>query len=254
LKIFALYSIKGGVGKTAAAVNFAYLSANDGFRTLLCDLDPQGSASFYFRIRPRKKFSSKKLLKGGVQIERNIRGTDFENLDLLPADLSFRKLDVQLANKKHSKSRLDRLFEPFADEYDHVFLDCPPNITLLSENVFRVADLLLTPLIPSTLSVLTYDKLLAFFKKQNLSRQIIAPFFSMVEKRKLLHRETMASLVDNKRFLNNWIPYLSEIEKMGLTRMPVAASAPESAAAGAYTSVWEEICVRTGIRRPSTPE
>lgn len=254
MKIFALYSIKGGVGKTAAAVNFAYLSARDGFRTLLCDLDPQGSASFYFRIRPRKKFSSKKLLKGGVQIERNIRGTDFENLDLLPADLSFRKLDVQLANKKHSKSRLDRLFEPFADEYDHVFLDCPPNITLLSENVFRVADLLLVPLIPTTLSVLTYDKLLTFFKKQSLSRRIITPFFSMVEQRKRLHRETMADLVDNERFLKSWIPYLSEVEKMGLTRMPVVASAPESAAAAAYNLVWREICGRIEITRPLMPE
>ena len=55
MKIIALYSIKGGVGKTAACVNLAYLSTNQLMPTLLCDLDPQGSSTFYFRIQPKPK-------------------------------------------------------------------------------------------------------------------------------------------------------------------------------------------------------
>jgi len=90
MTILAFYSIKGGVGKTAAAVNLAYLSSRDGYKTLLCDLDPQGSASYYLRVRTPKKFNSEKLLEGGKKVDRAIRGSDYENLDLLPADFSYR--------------------------------------------------------------------------------------------------------------------------------------------------------------------
>ena len=77
MNILAFYNIKGGVGKTASCVNLAYLAAAGGEPTLLCDLDPQGSASYYFRIRPSAKYSSRKFLKGGKKIAKNIKGTDF---------------------------------------------------------------------------------------------------------------------------------------------------------------------------------
>ena len=104
--IFSFYSMKGGVGKTATAVNIAYLASSEGARTLICDLDPQGASSYYFRIKASKKFSANKFLKGGKNIYKNIRGTDYSNLDLLPSKLSFRNLDLDLNDKKKSKSQL----------------------------------------------------------------------------------------------------------------------------------------------------
>ncbi len=142
MQIIALYNIKGGVGKTAAAVNLAYLASLNGARTLLCDLDPQGSASFYLRIRPSKKFGRKKLIKGGKHIQQNIKGTDYENLDFLPSALSYRNLDIALDNLKRSQKRLKETLQPLKKEYDFLFLDCPPNITLVSENIFHAADCL----------------------------------------------------------------------------------------------------------------
>ncbi|MGB2691317.1 MAG: AAA family ATPase, partial [Thermodesulfobacteriota bacterium] len=194
MKKIAIYSMKGGVGKTAASVNLAYLAAADGFNTLLCDLDPQGASTYYFRIRASKNFSTNKFIKGGKHIDKNIKGTDFPNLDLLPSKLSYRNLDLALDALKNSKKRLKSIFNELEDDYDYLFMDCPPGISLISENVFNAADIMIVPLIPTTLSELTYEKLLSFFKKNDINPKKIYTFFSMVESRKTLHQETMQKI------------------------------------------------------------
>ena len=159
MKIVALYSIKGGVGKTSSTVNLAYIAASQGYRTLVWDLDPQGASSYYFRIKPKIKGGSKDLIAGKRELDGLIKGTDFDNLDLLPADFSFRNLDLVLDGKKKPTQQLKKLLKPLADEYDYIFLDCPPNISLLSEAVFATADILLSPIIPTTLSLRTLEQL-----------------------------------------------------------------------------------------------
>lgn len=239
--VISLYSMKGGVGKTAAAVNLSYLSAKAGFRTLLCDLDPQGASNYYFRIKASKGFGAKSLLKGGKNITENIKATDYDNLDLLPSKLAHRNIDIELDNFKHSKSRFSSILSKLDDEYDIIFLDCPPGITLLSENIFNSSNLILVPVIPTTLSVRTFLKLLKFFKKNKLDRSKIHPFYSMVEIRKSLHQHTIARMSSKIKFLNSQIPYRSNVEKMGIYRKPLNDYEPYSPAAFAYSSLWNEI-------------
>ena len=238
----ALYSMKGGVGKTAATVNLAHLASTDGFRTLICDLDPQGASSWYFRIRAGKNFNSNKFIKGGRSIDENIKGTDYPGLDLLPSKLSFRNLDLALDELKKSKTRLRKIFSEVSDEYDFLFLDCPPGISLVSENVLDAAHIVLVPLVPSPLSILTFEKLGSFIDKKDLNAARVYPFFSMAEPRKSLHRETMEKLSsENGNVLASVIHYRSEVERMGVYREPLTAYMPGSSSAKAYAALWAEV-------------
>ncbi len=239
--VIAIYSHKGGVGKTTTAVNLAYLAAQDGHSTLLCDLDPQGASSFYFRIKPKVVKDARELNTGDNAIGRSIKGTDYERLDLLPADLSYRNLNVAFNDKKRPTKRLGRVLEPLHHEYDYIFLDCPPTLNLLAENIFTAADRLLIPLIPTTLAVNAYAQMLGFMKKQGYKTAKVYTFLSMVDARRKLHREVATAVYQQyPRVLHTPIPALSQIEQMGWQRQPLPASAPRSVAAQAYRALWAE--------------
>ena len=243
MSIIALYHIKGGVGKTAAAVNLSYLAAQQQASSLLIDLDPQGAASFYFRVRSSRKFKTRSLLKGGEKIDKNIKATDYDNLDILPSNLSFRKLDLRLNSYKKSNKRLKPILKPYTRTYQHIFIDCPPNITLVSENIFHAADIILVPIIPTTLSILTLEKLYQFFKDQKIDQAKLTAFFSMVEKRKKMHQEIMEKISGQEQYslLKSYIPYTVDVENMGIYREPVVSFKPRSNASRCYRELWQEL-------------
>ena len=112
MKIIASYNIKGGVGKTASAVNLSYLAAKSGYRTLVWDLDPQGAASFYFRVKPKVKGGYKSLLSHKRHMNKLIKATDYPRLDLIPADFSYRNLDLGLESSGRNGARLGKLLKP----------------------------------------------------------------------------------------------------------------------------------------------
>jgi cellulose biosynthesis protein BcsQ len=233
--VLATYNIKGGVGKTSAAVNLAYLAARDGHRTLLWDLDPQGASTYLFRVRPKVRGGGRKLVRLKSDVERLIKGTDHPGLDLLPSDFSYRHMDLALDSFKHPTTRLVRVLEPLREEYDYIFLDCPPSISLVSESVFEAADALLVPIIPATLSSRTFEQLSELVAG---GPQVLA-FFSMVEVRKSLHREVMAQLrAAHVTMLGAAIPSADEVERMGVKRSVVASFAQGSRAALAYEALW----------------
>jgi len=242
VKTIAIYNIKGGVGKTATAVNLSFLASLDGANTLLWDLDPQGAASYYCRIKPKIKGGGKKLVAGKIDIEEVVKGTDYENLDLLPADFTYRNMDIFLEHTKKPLNRFNKLLGPFAEEYDYIFMDCPPSISSAAESVFAAADILLVPTIPTTLSLRTYQQIKDFFKQQGIGQTKVLPFFVMVDRRKQMHRlivQHPPSFMPS--VLKSYIPYASEVERMGIQRAPVTVFAARSRAARCYSALWNEL-------------
>ena len=247
MKILSTYNIKGGVGKTATAVNLSYVSADEGFRTLVWDLDPQGAASYYFRIKPKIKGGSTGIVRKARNPGDLIKATDFDNLDLLPADFSYRNMDLLFGGFKKPKRRLEKILRPIRDNYDVVFIDAPPGISLVSENVFNVADALLVPTIPTTLSMRTLEQIAKFVRQQKLDHLALLPFFSMVDRRKSLHRDVVEALLDVfPGFLSTAIPNSADIERMGQYRKPVLTYSSDTAAL-AYRSLWTEIKEKLGF-------
>jgi cellulose biosynthesis protein BcsQ len=249
MKILGVYNIKGGVGKTAAAVNIGHLAARSGLRTLIWDLDPQAAATFYLRVKPKVR-GSNKMLRGKRELDDALKGSDFPNLDLLPSDFSYRNMDLLLGENKKPTMQLLKLLRPLSHQYDLVVLDCPPSISLVSENIFRAADALLLPTIPTTLSLRTLEQLLDFMQGHKLLTPVYA-FYSMVDRRKRLHRDVIAGPIDLRcRVLETSIPYASEVERMGLVRRPVTDYAPRTPAGHAYLALWDEIRATIGGLRP----
>ena len=245
MRVLATYSIKGGVGKTSAAVNLGALSAKGGRRTLIWDLDPQGAASYLFRIKPRVKGGAGKLIRGKRDPGAALKGTDIVGLDLLPADFSYRHLDLVLDARRRPLDALASVLDPLRDDYDVVILDCPPSISLVSESVFRASDLLLVPLVPATLSVRTFEQLREFLARQDARAPDVLAFLSMVDRRKKLHRELVASLPEQlPAVAAAAIPSAAVVERMGVGREPVVTGAPRSPAALAYGMLWAEVSER----------
>jgi cellulose biosynthesis protein BcsQ len=246
-RVVALYNIKGGVGKTSAAVNLAWLAAAGGARVLLWDLDPQAAATFLLRIKPKVKGGARQLVRGKSDPAALLKGTDHELLDLLPADFSYRNMDLALDDTKRPTKGLARVLERVADHdgYDYVFLDCPPAISLASESVFGAADVLLVPMIPSPLSLRTFDQLHRFVAGEVPNPPRILAFFSMADGRKRLHQDVIAELSSAYGgVLKSVIPAASDVERMALHRRVLADFAPRGAANRAYEALWSELRFR----------
>lgn len=240
MKIISVFNIKGGVGKTATSVNLAYLASTDKANVLLADLDPQGASSFYFNTDINN--SAKKTVKKTKSVSDLIVDSGYPNLDLLPADNDYRKIEFYLKELKGKSKWLTSFFKPVGKKYDYIVIDCPPNISLFSENILKNSDLILVPVVPTTLSVRTYEQLLDFCKEEGIEKRKVMPFFSMYERRKNLHNETIEEFAkDHRNLVDVAIPYISEIERMGVYKSPYVSIHPGSDITYLYKQLWKAV-------------
>ncbi len=242
MKTLALHNLKGGVGKTAAAVNLAYLAAANDVPTLLWDLDPQGAASWYFHGEPQEQ-KLKSVFQGSTPVGRLVVPSPYENLKLIPADLSYRYLDILLKKVEPPREALKRLLKPFSEQFALAVLDCPPSLSHLADNIFEAADMIAVPVVPTFLSLRALEQVQAYVTQEGLDVRKLRPFYSMADRRRGLHRELIEQPpLAMARALKAVIPYASMVERMGERRAPMAAYAPsEDPALLAYAELWLEV-------------
>ncbi|MFP4154595.1 MAG: ParA family protein [Halothiobacillaceae bacterium] len=237
----ALFSIKGGVGKTAAAVNLAALSALHGRRTLIWDLDPQAATTWYLKSAAVEGPSIRRIFKG-KGLGKAIRRTPHRNLWLLPSDLSYRDAEQVLGDLKHGVFQIAHMLESLYDEYDEIWIDCPPGLSLLADNVIRAAQVLLVPLVPTHLSERTWYQLLEHMNREKIHPEHFHAFLSLVDRRRQLHRNFRNEHARRiPQLLPVEIPYASVVEQMGVDRMPTVFSHSRTPAAQAYFALWQQI-------------
>jgi chromosome partitioning protein len=242
MEILGVYNIKGGVGKTTTAVNLAYRSAVEGWPTLLWDLDPQGAATYMLRRKHKVKGGVRDLLRGETSTSEVVKPTDYANLELLPSDLAYRHLDEKFVAKKHPARQLLKLMNPLHRRHACLILDCAPGMSVVSENVLYAADALIVPLMPSPLSTRTLRQLVDFIDDKRWADMQLLPFFSMIDRRKKLHRETAERMrAEFPWILQTEVPYGSVYEQSAVRRAPIEVFAAKSPAAEVYRSLWREI-------------
>lgn len=245
MRSLAVFQLKGGVGKTTTAVNLAACAAQSGIRTLLWDLDPQGSASWLCGVDAQKK--QEKIWSEDKPIGRFIKRSKVEKLDVIAGDLSLRKFHQSIDSKSDARKQMERLISVISEDYGFLLVDCPPALTSAIEGILKAMDRILVPVQPSKLSILAYENVKGHLDWVKKSQWL--PFVTMIDRRKTAHIQWLEDEAKQyKDMLETRIGYSASAERMLQQREPIVCIYPPVVMAKNYQTLWEEIKPKLKIK------
>lgn len=254
MRTIAVAIHKGGVGKTTTAVNLAAGLARQGFRTLLVDVDPQANATFWFVDDAGElDYDLQDVVSKQTPIDKVIRPTRVEGLDLLPATLGLALLDVELVSLTRREDRIKRALAEVEDRYDLALLDLAPSLSIVNLVALVAATDILAPVSAKKLSVAGLGAFLRWtedFRAEGLvTAHLLGILVTMVDDRTRVSREVVRTLQGSDLpVFETLIPYRIGAEDQVAERLVVGDPGMNPAIGAAYGALVTELVERLGVR------
>ena len=253
-RIISMVNQKGGVGKTTSTINLGAALAGYGRKVLMVDFDPQGALSAGLGTNPHELDTTvyNVLMERSVTAKDAILSTDFENMDLLPANIDLSAAEVQLVNEVAREQVLERALRQVRDDYDVVLIDCQPSLGLLTVNALTASHGVIIPLTAEFFALRAVALLVETIEKVqdrlNPDLEIDGVLATMFDQRTLHSKEVVGSLVAGfgDRVFETVIKRSIKFADATVAATPITLFAENHDGAKAYRQLARELICRGG--------
>lgn len=253
-RIISMVNQKGGVGKTTSTINLGAALAEVGRKVLLVDFDPQGALSAGFGANPHELDLTvyNVMMDRKVEIREVIQSTDFENVDLLPANIDLSAAEVQLVNEVAREQVLASALRKVENDYDIILIDCQPSLGLLTVNALTASHGVIIPLICEFFALravaLLVDSIEKVQDRLNPKLQIDGVLATMFDSRTLHSKEVLARIIDafGDKVFDTVIKRTVKFPDATVSTEPILSYASNHPGADAYRQLARELISRGG--------